>query len=72
MAVLTAPDRIKKPTTTTKALSSSLSRDGTEHICIARPPIKLSEYSFMRTSSGISSTARKLMLPVSTGCRRRR
>ena len=44
MAVLTAPDRIRKPTTTTKALSSSLSHGGPT-TCIARPPMRLSEYS---------------------------
>ena len=65
MAVLTAPARIRPPTTTTKALSTS--RAGTGPITfIARPPSRLSEYWAMRTSPGISSTARKLTPAVST------
>ena len=45
MAVLTAPDRIRKPTTTTKALSNSLRPRRARCTFMARPPIRLSAYS---------------------------
>ena len=43
MAVLTAPDRIRKPTTTTKARNTSFKTCG-PHKYIARPAIRLSLY----------------------------
>ena len=65
MAVLTAPARIRKPTTTTKALRANLAGSGPMTF-IARPPIRLSVYFACARSSGMSITARKLMPAVST------
>ena len=66
MAVLTAPARIREPTTTTKALSSSRAHDRADDVHGQAADQVVVSNRCMRTSSGISSTARKLMPPVST------
>ncbi len=63
MAVFTAPARIRKPTTTTKTLRAKRSSIGPATF-MARPLMRFSPNSLMRTSLGMSNTARKLKPPV--------
>ena len=65
IAVLTAPERIRKPTKTTTALSESRAHRGPITF-IARPPIRLPEYFVIRNSSGMSITAKKLISEVNS------
>jgi hypothetical protein len=65
MAVFTAPERMRNPTTTTKARKARRSTCGPT-MCMASPAIRLSLYTLVRTSSGISMTASKETRPVKT------
>ena len=63
IAVLTAPERIRKPTMTTTPFKISRAHCGPITF-IARPPIRLSLYRDIRTSSGMIITAKKLISDV--------
>ncbi len=63
MAVLTAPERIKKPTKTTNAFNVSRAHCGPTTF-MARPPIKLLAYCEIRAPCGMIITAKKLMSDV--------
>ena len=60
IAVLTAPERIRKPTNTTSAFNDNRAQYGPTTF-IARPPIKLPPYFATRGPSGMIITAKKLI-----------
>ena len=66
MAVLTAPARIRNPTTTTNALSNSRAQLRPDHVHRQAADQVVAVICFMRTSSGISITARKEICAVSS------